>query len=62
MDKHFDMTASGALYWLRKLGYNYKKKTSPMWKQTKIKNNIKPENLVYIDESGIYMTICQDRG
>jgi pyruvate kinase len=24
--------------------------------------DIKPENLVYIDESGIDMTICQDRG
>jgi hypothetical protein len=25
-------------------------------------NNIKPENLVYIDESGIDMSICKDKG
>lgn len=33
MGKYFGMTAVGALYWLKKLGYSYKKKTSPMWKQ-----------------------------
>lgn len=31
----FNLSASGARYWLRKLGYSYKKKTSLMWKQTK---------------------------
>jgi transposase len=35
MGKHFGMSAPGALYWLKKLGYSYKKKTSPMWKQAK---------------------------
>ncbi len=35
MRKHFGMSAPGALYWLKKLGYSYKKKTSPMWKQAK---------------------------
>lgn len=35
MGKHFGMTAGGALYWLKKLGFSYKKKTLPMWKQTK---------------------------
>lgn len=35
MGKHFGMSAPGALYWLKKLGYSYKKKSSPMWKQTK---------------------------
>lgn len=35
MGKYFNMTAPGALYWLKKLGYSYKKKTSPMWKRTK---------------------------
>lgn len=32
MGKHFGMTAAGAFYWLKKLGYSYKKKSSPMWK------------------------------
>jgi transposase len=31
----FGMSAAGALYWLRKLGYSYKKKPLPMWKQVK---------------------------
>jgi transposase len=35
MGKHFGMSAPGALYWLRKFGYSYKKKPSAMWKQTK---------------------------
>lgn len=35
MGKHFGMTAAGACYWLKKLGFSYKKKTLPMWKQTK---------------------------
>ena len=35
MGKHFGMSAPGALYWLRKLGYSYKKKPLPMWKQVK---------------------------
>lgn len=35
MGKYFGMSAAGALYWLRKLRYSYKKKPSPMWKQVK---------------------------
>lgn len=35
MGKHFGMSAAGALYWLRKLGYSYKKKPIPMWKLAK---------------------------
>jgi transposase len=35
MGKHFSMSAVGALYWLRKLGYSYKKKPMFMWKQAK---------------------------
>lgn len=32
MGRHFGMSASGALYWLRKLGYSYKKKLLPIGK------------------------------
>ena len=35
MGKHFGMSAPGALYWLRKLGYSYKKNPLPMWNQVK---------------------------
>jgi transposase len=35
MGKHFGMSAPGALYWLRKLGFSYKKKPLPTWKQVK---------------------------
>jgi transposase len=35
MGKHFGMTSGGAHYWLKKLGYSYKKKPSPMWKLAK---------------------------
>jgi transposase len=35
MGEHFGMTAGGALYWLKKLGFSYKKKTLPMWKLVK---------------------------
>jgi transposase len=37
--KYFGMTSGGALYWLKKLGYTYKKKALPMWKQIKNKEN-----------------------
>jgi transposase len=33
--REFAMSASGARYWLRRVGFSYKKKPSPMWKQTK---------------------------
>jgi len=39
MGKHFGMSNVGALYWLRKLGYSYKKKPFPMWKQVKKREN-----------------------
>ena len=35
MGEHFGMTAGGAFYWLKKLGYSYKKKALPTWKLTK---------------------------
>ena len=35
MGEYFGMTAGGALYWLKKLGFSYKKKTLPMWKLAK---------------------------
>ncbi len=35
MGKQFGMSAPGALYWLRKSGYSYKKKPIPMWKPKK---------------------------
>ena len=35
MGDRFNMSAAGACYWLKKLGYSYKKKTIPMWKQAK---------------------------
>jgi len=35
MGAHFGMTGGGALYWLKKLGFSYKKKTLPIWKPVK---------------------------
>ena len=35
MGRHFGMTSGGAFYWLKKLGYSYKKKTLPMWNHKK---------------------------
>ena len=35
MGQRFKMSAAGAHYWLKKLGYSYKKKTSPTWNLTK---------------------------
>jgi transposase len=35
MGKQFGMTGGGALYWLKKLGFSYKKKTLPTWKRMK---------------------------
>lgn len=37
MGKHFCMTSVGAHYWLKKLGYSYKKKPLPTWKLAKKK-------------------------
>ena len=33
--KAFGMSGKGAFYWLKKLGYSYKKKPLPMWKLMK---------------------------
>ena len=33
--KRFKMSAVGAHYWLKKLGYSYKKKPFPTWKRAK---------------------------
>jgi transposase len=30
--RHFGISASGARYWLRRVGFSYKKKTSATWK------------------------------
>jgi transposase len=35
MGERFNMSSAGAHYWLRKFGYSYKKKSSPMWKLVK---------------------------
>ena len=35
MGKYFNISSAGAYYWLKKFGFSYKKKPSPMWKQTK---------------------------
>ncbi len=32
MGSHFNMSPAGAHYWLKKLGYVYKKKPLPIWK------------------------------
>ena len=32
---HFSMTYGGAAYWMKKIGYSYKKKRSPTWKLVK---------------------------
>lgn len=34
MGKYFNISSPGAFYWLRKFGFSYKKKPSPIWKQT----------------------------
>ena len=35
MGIHFGMSSVGAYYWLKKLGFSYKKKPFPTWKQVK---------------------------
>jgi transposase len=44
MGKHFNMSAAGAHYGLKKLGYSYKKKTFPTWKRVK-RNEINTKKL-----------------
>ena len=43
MGEYFNMSAAGAHYWLKKMGYSYKKKPLPMWKRAKrgVKNTKK---------------------
>ena len=62
------MTASGALYWVKKFGYTYKKtltyvEACPKKRETYLKEiqDTDKEELVYLDESGIDLTICKDR-
>jgi transposase len=40
--KRFGISASGARYWLKEIGFTYKKKPLPIWKQVK-KNEISAE-------------------
>lgn len=35
MGTNFNMSSVGAYYWLKKLGYSYKKKPSPIWRLVK---------------------------
>lgn len=35
LGKNFSISAAGCRYWLNKLGFSYKKKRSPTWKQVK---------------------------
>ncbi|WP_395477715.1 IS630 transposase-related protein [Rickettsia endosymbiont of Pantilius tunicatus] len=35
MGTYFNMSSVGAYYWLKQLGFSYKKKTFPTWKQVK---------------------------
>jgi len=35
LSKEFGVSLWGVYYWLRKLGFSYKKKPSPMWRQMK---------------------------
>jgi transposase len=35
LSKEFGISIWGIYYWLKKLGFSYKKKPSPMWKQAK---------------------------
>jgi transposase len=35
MGTYFNMSSVGAYYWLKRFGYSYKKKPSPMWRLVK---------------------------
>lgn len=35
MGRYFNISSSGAFYYLRKFGFSYKKKRLPMWKQAR---------------------------
>lgn len=35
LSKEFNLSIGGVHYWLKKLGYSYKKKPLPIWKQMK---------------------------
>ena len=37
--KKFEVSIWGIYYWLKKLGFSYKKKSLPMWKQVKKREN-----------------------
>ena len=44
LSKEFGVSLWGVYYWLRKLGFSYKKKPSPTWKQIK-KSETSTQNL-----------------
>ncbi|KJV97165.1 putative transposase [Orientia tsutsugamushi str. UT76] len=66
--KHFGISIRVAGYYMKKFGYSYKKnvylhgsKTRNKRKYQQVISSIPKENLAYIDESGIEMSICKDR-
>jgi len=40
MGKYFNISSPGALYWLRKFGFSYKKKSFPTWRQMKKRESV----------------------
>ena len=69
MGKYFNISNPGALYYLRKFGFSYKKTFSYVeaneekrQKYQELIQDIPNTNLVYIDESGVDTRICKDRG
>ncbi len=68
MGKYFNISSPGAWYWLRKFGFSYKKsltylevKQEQRDAYQEVIKDIPPHSLVYIDESGMEMSICADR-
>jgi transposase len=70
MGRYFNISSPGAFYWLRKFGFSYKKKAftyveanqEKRYAYQEVIKDIAPQKLVYIDESGIEMKTCKDRG
>ncbi len=67
MRKYFNISSLGALYYLRKFGFSYKKNLylaneEKRQKYQELIQDIPNTNLVYIDKSGIDTSICKDRG
>ncbi|SPR06616.1 hypothetical protein [Orientia tsutsugamushi] len=66
--KHFKISIIVASYYMKKFGYSYKKNVYLHGSKTRNKRKISTsdkfytkENLVYIYENGIEMSICKDR-